>query len=125
IPTIAPPMEDLAASSLVQSARESTPDNPLPSILWAPNGERRTSDSVRRLTSAELTWMVEAAMQIWRDAGLSADELARMEAMRFELADLPNGQLALATSTLVKIDETAASYGWFVDPRPRENANFE
>ncbi|HXM49891.1 MAG TPA: Calx-beta domain-containing protein, partial [Pyrinomonadaceae bacterium] len=39
--------------------------------------------------------------------------------------DLPDGLLATVNSTSVKIDETAAGYGWFVDPTSLEDSEFD
>lgn len=93
--------------------------------LAADIGEGPRGDYVQRLKDAELSWTVLAAIERWRQAGISAEELMRLQSMTFEIADLPDGQLANATSTSVTIDETAAGYGWFADPAPMEDSEFD
>ena len=48
----------------------------------------------------------------------------KMQAMTFEIADLPANQLASSTSSVIKIDETAAGYGWYVDLKPVDHEEF-
>jgi predicted small secreted protein len=69
--------------------------------------------------------MVQMALERWRQAGLSAEDLSRLEALSFEVAGLPEGQLAEVKGTTVKIDETAAGYGWFFDQTPSEDSEFD
>ena len=68
--------------------------------------------------------MVQGAIERWRLAGISAEEFARLQALRFEIADLPYTEIAKATSTSIKIDELAAGYGWFFDQSPWEDSEF-
>jgi len=92
--------------------------------LRARHGEA-AGDFAQKLSSQELTWMTQQAMQRWKDAGISAEDLMRLQGMTFEIADLPDGQLATATSTHFTIDETAAGYGWYVDLSPADDAEFD
>jgi hypothetical protein len=64
--------------------------------------------------------MVPAAIERWRDSGISIEDLGRLQAMTFEIADLPEGQLASVNGNTVKIDVTAAGYGWYSTYRPRK-----
>ncbi|MEW6131200.1 MAG: Ig-like domain-containing protein, partial [Acidobacteriota bacterium] len=81
----------------------------VPHLLIKPN------ESIEKLRQNELEWLVPAAIERWRQAGISADELARLHNVRFELADLPNGEIARREGDIIKVDELAAGYGWFVD----------
>src|SRR5262249_58320962 len=36
-----------------------------------------------------------------------------------------DGQLVTAASAAIKVDATAAGYGWFVDPSPTDDSEFE
>jgi Domain of unknown function DUF11/HYR domain/Calx-beta domain len=92
--------------------------------VHAPHGQAPPDDAVRKLTQAELSWMAQAALERWRQTGLAAADLARLEAVTFEVADLPDGQIAAAAGAQVKIDETAAGYGWFVDQTPEDDSEF-
>lgn len=93
--------------------------------LAADYGEGPGGANVQTLSEAELSWTVLAAIERWRETGISDPELMRLQSMTFELADLPDGHLATATSTHVRIDETAAGYGWFADPAPMEDSEFD
>jgi hypothetical protein len=53
-----------------------------------------------------------------------AIESSRLRSVTFEIADLPDAQLAVTTATLVKIDLTAAAYGWYVDYFPQDDTKF-
>ncbi|HXC70501.1 MAG TPA: Calx-beta domain-containing protein, partial [Pyrinomonadaceae bacterium] len=92
--------------------------------LRAAHGEMAASQDVRKATQADIAVAVQAAIERWREAGISADDLMRLQSMTFEISDLPDGVLASGTSASFKIDETAAGYGWFVDVAPMEDAEF-
>jgi len=64
-------------------------------------------------------------MARWQQAGISAEDLARLRGASFEFAALPNHQLASASEMHIKIDETAAGYGWFFDETPLEDSEFD
>ena len=84
--------------------------------------EGMTSEKYRKRNCSA---MMPAAIERWRETGISADDLMRLQAVTFEITDLPDGQLATATSTSVKIDETAAGYGWYSDLSPMEDSEFD
>src|ERR1041384_6540970 len=87
----------------------------------AKSDERET----QKLTPPELVWMVQQAIQRWRQVGISADDIARLEAVTFELADLPGALIAEADGTQIKIDQTAAGFEWYFDQSPIEDSEFE
>jgi len=87
--------------------------------------QQRFEEQARRLSPAELNWMVEAAIARWQQAGASAEDLARLRGVSFEFAGLPAHQLANANGMHIKIDETAAGYGWFFDQTPLEDSEFD
>jgi uncharacterized repeat protein (TIGR01451 family) len=93
--------------------------------LVAVLGQKPVTGDVVKLSDAELHWMVQAALDRWRQAGLSAEDLARLQAVTFEIVDLADGQLATASGSRIKIDETAADYGWFFDQSPQEDGEFD
>src|SRR5262249_37899001 len=57
--------------------------------------------------------------------GIAAEELARLQAATFEIADLPPGEIATIDGTHVKVDDTAAGYGWYFDQTPMEDSEFD
>ena len=93
-------------------------------ILFAARGQNAEDNSVATLSQAELMAMVPAAIERWRDSGISIEDLGRLQAMTFEIADLPEGQLASVNGNTVKIDVTAAGYGWYSDISPTEDSEF-
>ncbi len=93
--------------------------------LHAAPGEAPKDDNVQKLSQQELTFMVQAALARWRDTRISAEDMARLEAATFEIADLPTGQIAANAASHIKIDETAAGYGWYFDEGPQEDGEFQ
>jgi hypothetical protein len=76
------------------------------------------------LQSSELQPIVAAATTRWQQVGLSASQLAGLQAVTFEIVDLPDAYLGLGTATTIQLDATAAGYGWFVDPTPEDDDEF-
>ncbi len=105
------------SESLTDGASESESGN----TLRAAQGEAGDGSNGQKLGQAELVVAVHAAIERWRAAGISAEDLMRLQTITFEIADLPDGQLATANSTSVKIDETAAGYGWYLDSAPMDD----
>jgi hypothetical protein len=94
-------------------------------ILRATRGEGPGLDDSGKVSQAQLLALAPAAIERWRQTGISIDDLARLQAVTFEVADLPEGQLASSASNHVKIDESAAGYGWYNDASPLEDAEFD
>jgi len=77
------------------------------------------------LTNAQLAGIVEEAVQRWSDSGLlDADQLAVLNDLNFEVADLSGSSLGLATTDIIYIDNDAAGFGWFVDLTPADDSEF-
>lgn len=108
-----------ASDSNADSADQN--DNTLRST-W---GKAVRPDGVQELSQAELNWMVQAALTRWQQTGISAEDMARLSLVSFEVADLAEGRLAAYSSTRIRIDQTAAGYGWFYDPSPSEDSEFD
>ena len=100
-------------------------DDTVDAVLLAARGENPKDDSVRNLTDVELANLVQAAIERWRAAGIPSEDIDRMQAARFEITDLPEGQIASVRSSHIKIDETGAGYGWYVDRFPAEDSEFD
>lgn len=76
------------------------------------------------LTTDELAPLIDESKNRWRDAGLSEAEIAELDLVSYELADLEGLQLAVARDQSITLDQTAAGLGWFVDPTPGEDEEF-
>jgi len=106
--------EDAAADT---AARETT--------LRAARGKAPVGDSIQKLTREQLNEMVRAALGRWSQAGISGEDLTTMQAATFEIANLPEGEIASAASSHIKIDETGAGYGWYIDQFASEDNEFD
>jgi Ca2+-binding RTX toxin-like protein len=95
------------------------------SILWASKGENRDPQHVKSLSESEASAMLQAAITRWADGGLTASQFAKLQGLKLEVANLPDGQLATASSSKIVLDETAAGYGWFFDATPNDDNEFE
>ena len=94
-------------------------------VLMAAGIEKPGEENITSLNQGALAWMVQAALARWEEAGISGEDLMRLRQATFEVADLPGQQLAAATSSSVRIDETAAGYGWYSDLSPLEDSEFD
>jgi hypothetical protein len=78
------------------------------------------------LTAAELAPVVQAAVAHWAAAGLNAAHVAELNSVQYQIGTLAGGALGLTGLgvPLVRLDATAAGYGWFVDPTPNQDEEF-
>ena len=77
------------------------------------------------LTQEELELVAQAAIAQWRDSGLlTAEQLARLDEVTFEIQNLDGQALGLTDGTNVIIDTDAAGQGWFIDQTPSENEEY-
>ncbi|HJQ23962.1 MAG TPA: Ig-like domain-containing protein, partial [Blastocatellia bacterium] len=114
----------LASAAQVVSDGEAPASESGSEALRTTAGEGPNDDNIQKLRPEELNWMVQAALARWAETGLASEDLARLRGVTFEIARLPEGVLASAEATQVKINETAAGYGWFVDQTPQEDSEF-
>src|SRR4029453_5115328 len=79
------------------------------------------------LTAAELSPVAAEAVRLWAAAGLSAAQVAALQAVRYQIGTLGGGVLGLTAlgSSVVMLDATADGYGWFVGPGLPGDAAFE
>ena len=68
--------------------------------------------------------IVDAAISIWRDTGLTAEQLSKLQSVSVQISDLPGNWLGLASTHTITIDANAASQGWYVDPTPLDHSEF-
>jgi hypothetical protein len=80
---------------------------------------------VTPLTSAQLAPVVAAAIERWSEVpGMSAAAVAVLRDAPIEIDTLPGLMLGQTIAGTIVIDPTAAGYGWFVDPTPLEDSEF-
>jgi hypothetical protein len=76
-------------------------------------------------TLDQVTTLAEAALERWySDGTFSAELLARIDNVRFEIVDLPGQMLAFTTWDVIYIDASAAGFGWFIDATPSDSNAF-
>jgi subtilisin-like proprotein convertase family protein len=76
-------------------------------------------------TLDEVITLADAALERWYSNGaFSAELLARIDQVRFEIVDLPGQMLAFTTWDVIYIDASAAGFGWFIDPAPQNDDAF-
>ena len=95
-----------------------------PSFQLAAGGEGPGASDV--LTPALLAPILAEAIHRWADAGATADQLTALAGVHVSIADLDGAALAqtIGGSTII-IDSNAAGWGWFVDPTPAQNSEFD
>jgi hypothetical protein len=80
-----------------------------------------TGLAVPTLTAAQLQPIFREAVRRWLAAGADAASLRRLT---FLISDLPGQEIGETIGTTIRIDQTAAGWGWFVDPTPRSDSEF-
>ncbi len=121
-PITAPATSELSS---VDTPQAPTLDAKSDNILWAARGENKEPQNVISLTPSELSAMVQAAITRWSENGLSAKDFAKLQSFTFEIADLPQGQLATLKGNQITLDTTAAGHGWFFDHSPNGDNEFD
>jgi hypothetical protein len=102
-----------------------TPSNPT-ALFAAAGGVASASGTPgeTHLTQTQLDNAVAAAIALWAAAGLSADQIAVLQHVKYDVADITSGWLGQSTPGHVTIDVNADGHGWFVDSTPLDNAEF-
>jgi len=112
------------SGNLHNGNHQAHPENKTASPLLAAAAPEATAAAAPRVEAAELASAVAAARQLWSATGLSAEQLARLEAVQVDVADLPGMTLGEAHEGRIRIDTDAAGWGWFVDPTPQDDGEF-
>ena len=100
------------------------PPSPPATPQMAANGQGPGSSEV--LTMDALAPLLAVAIAHWAAAGASAAQIAQMQNAQIRIADLPNsGFLANSDEHGITIDSNGAGWGWFVDPTPANNSEFD
>lgn len=88
-------------------------------------GEAAGFSSNESLNDDQLTLIRAAAISRWQQAGLPDDQLMELASVRFAVANLPGNLLGQVRDEEVLIDRDAAGRGWFVDPTPNNDEEFQ
>ncbi len=78
-----------------------------------------------QITQDELTPLVHAALARYEQAGVPPDILAQLGTVQFLVGNLPGNLLGLAEPGVVILDDDAAGFGWFIDPTPTLDEEFD
>jgi hypothetical protein len=78
------------------------------------------------LTAVELAPVAQEAVANWAATGLSADQVAELNAVQYQIDTLGGGVLGLTDlgSEVVTLDATAAGYGWYLGSTPGDDSAF-
>ncbi len=77
------------------------------------------------LTKPDLAPLVQAAIDRWKVVGVTGADLAKLESLKIEIADLDPGKLVETTPEGIIIDRTASQYGWFLDSSASDESEYE
>jgi hypothetical protein len=77
------------------------------------------------LTTASLEPIVQEAIRRWDEAlNLNQTQLALLNEINFQIADLSGLTLARTEADTIIVDTDAAGYGWFIDSTPSTDTEF-
>jgi hypothetical protein len=76
------------------------------------------------LTREELQPVVQEAIARWEAAGIDAGQLSALSQVTVGIAALPGPWLGMAFPGTIWIDQSAAGYGWYIDPSPASDSAF-
>ena len=75
---------------------------------------------------APISSRVDEAIRRWTESGQIDDaQVIALQGVEFVIADLSPGVLAQSTTDTIYIDDDAAGFGWFVDPTPSDDIEFD
>ncbi|MEW6127682.1 MAG: Ig-like domain-containing protein, partial [Acidobacteriota bacterium] len=94
-------------------------------VLEAQSGKKLTDAEVLNLTDDELSGVVKAAITRWEATGISYEDVAKLREVTFTVADLPERYLSQGDEKEIRIDQTAAGFGWYVDPSPYDEWEYD
>jgi CSLREA domain-containing protein len=95
-----------------------------PAALMLDAGDMSADGTASALTLQNLEPLAAEAVARLGAVDPSAAAQAALEAVTFEIVDLPGNRLGQAQGTLVQIDVDAAGFGWFVDATPGDDLEF-
>lgn len=77
------------------------------------------------LDEDSLSDLVDAAISRWETFDLAEDVRQELRNSRFAVSDLPGDVIGAVAGDTILIDPTAAGHGWFVDPTPNDDAEYD
>jgi hypothetical protein len=87
--------------------------------------ESFSNDTSAGLTQAQLNSVVTAALTRLQLAGIDPATIALLASADYVVGDLPGTIIGFTSGNIVTIDRHAAGRGWFVDPTPLDDAEFD
>ncbi|MDB6029942.1 MAG: C-terminal target protein, partial [Verrucomicrobiales bacterium] len=127
LPLFAMPLEQSVRSAVVELKSLA---GPTASLGWAQHDMQidpvRSSNAEQgtELTADRLKPILAAARQRWAATGLSLEQLAVLDSLRFEVTNLAGWYLGASSGRVVQLDRLASGYGWFIDSAPTEDTRF-
>jgi len=96
-----------------------------PTSLLQSSGESRgTGGGGDFLGSAIPVKCVTEAIRRWSETGLSQEQIDRLKSVQVTMADFGAGTLGSTDGDTIFIDRDGDSRGWYIDPTPRNDAEF-
>jgi len=92
--------------------------------MRASSGMGNTSADLLALSDKQIEQLRDAAIDRWRKAGITEEDLRRLDAVAIQIRDLPDDYLGHARSNRIELDINAAGHGWYVDLTPFDDAEF-
>jgi hypothetical protein len=77
------------------------------------------------VTAAAFDAVFRAAVARWAGTGLSDTALAVLRAADIRVEGLPAGVLAVATGNVIRLDDDAAGFDWYIDTTPNDDIQFD
>ncbi len=98
-------------------------DNVQPLVAAA--GVNELDSGVPTLSTAQLQTILSEAAGKWAAAGLDAAGVDLLTSAEVHITDLPGATLGLVVNNRLYLDLNAAGHGWFVDPTPSADEEYE
>jgi CSLREA domain-containing protein len=117
-------MAALNSPSLISAFLSSSFESPVfksgpASISGGPKGIISNS-----ITQPGLNEIVAAAIERWSVTGLTAQQIATLHKLTFDVANLGSSYLGEADDNHVLVDREAQGKGWFIDSTPQDDSEF-
>ena len=87
-------------------------------------GEGLTLSTLDDLSPEEIEMLATAAIERWKESGLTEEQLEVLEAIEISVIDIDGLALGYADGTDIFLDEDAAGLGWWVDSTPLDDVEF-
>ncbi len=119
-----------APTAEVGSVEMSAPNSAASAIAWTEKVRAAAAESSPAsaapatpsvLTQAALDAVVADARARWAVTGLSDAQRAALDAVKFDVADLPGWYLGEANGAVIRVDRDAGGNGWWIDAMANED----